>query len=256
MNMEKDPRHSDILGIIPARWDSARFPGKPLALINGTPMVIHVYRQAVKALKFVVIATDDRRIAETAGQYDAECIITSPGHTSGTSRCAEAANKYCLARNLDFKAVINIQGDEPLIKPEALKLLADRILLPGIGIATLIKPEKNPAAFQNPHRVKVVVDHQGYALYFSRYPIPFLRHPLPNGFQAEFYIHVGVYAFKRAMLSRLQQLSPGRAEIAESLEQLRWLEYGYKILCCESDYEGIGIDTPEDLEELKKSGII
>lgn len=246
---------NNILAIIPARWESTRFPGKPLALINGIPMVIRVYREAAKVFNHVVIATDDERIRTAAEYFKTSCILTSEDHSTGTSRCAEAVLKFQEFSGRSFSSILNIQGDEPLISQDALALLAESILEEDIDIATLMKHEVRQEEIGNPNRVKVTCDHKGFALYFSRYPIPFVREPGVPDRVVRFYIHIGVYAFKTEILKRLQQLPPGELEQAESLEQLRWLESGYRIACRETDYQGFGIDTPDDLENILRLGL-
>ncbi|MFO7617687.1 MAG: 3-deoxy-manno-octulosonate cytidylyltransferase [Bacteroidales bacterium] len=251
----KDEPHN-LLAVIPARWGSSRFPGKPLVLIQGIPMVVRVYQRVASHIRNVVIATDDERIALEANRFGAEVVLTSPHHPNGTSRCAEAAKNYSALRQVRFDWVINVQGDEPLIDPIDLDTLAGLISRPGVEIATLVKAETSQAIIKNPNRVKVVLDRQGYALYFSRLPVPFIRQPLPGGFTPVFHTHVGVYAFKTDTLERIATLPTGPAAITESLEQLAWMEHGYRILCGLTGSESFGVDTPEDLEELLKSGLI
>ncbi len=241
----------DILGIIPARMASTRFPGKPLALINGIPMVIRVYQKASSALKNIVIASGDQEIEDIAGQYGANFVRTSQDHVSGTSRCAEALRTYETMTGLNFRAILNIQGDEPMVTPEAIWVLATDIIRTQAEISTLIRTETDPVAFQNPNRVKVVLDRRQYALYFSRSPVPYYRNK-----GNEWFSHVGMYAFKKEILEQIVKLEPGILENAESLEQLRWLENEYLIHCCETNYEGSGVDTPEDLVALQNSGLI
>ena len=242
----------DVLGIIPARMASIRFPGKPLVLIGGIPMVIQVYRQVLQALSQVVIATCDAQIVEAAKHYGAAVILTRKDHPNGTSRCQEAAEQYKRQTGRDFCAIINIQGDEPLISPAAIALLTQQIIKPDTEIATLVRAEYDLSKIANPNRVKVVTDQQGFALYFSRSPIPYYRHrDIPD---QPWLCHTGIYVFRPETLAKLTGLTPTPLELAESLEQLRWLEHGYRIRCCETEYEGFGIDTPEDLKELERSG--
>jgi len=241
----------DILGIIPARMASTRFPGKPLVRIGDLPMVIRVYREVSPVLKNLVIATGDQEIAEVAEKYGASCILTTGDHLTGTSRCVEALRSWSVQTGRKVEAVINIQGDEPMLTPTALNLLAQDILRPEAEISTLIRPETDPVTFKNPNRVKVVIDQFGFALYFSRSPIPYYVTAGDAWFS-----HIGMYAFKSQVLERISHLKPGALEKAESLEQLRWLENGLSIHCCETGYRGFGIDTPADLEELLKSGLI
>ncbi len=241
----------DILGIIPARMASTRFPGKPLVVIKGVPMVIRVYREASRVLKNLVIASGDEEIGTIAQGYRANFILTTGDHISGTSRCIEAMKAWSDKTGHTYKAVLNIQGDEPMLTPAAIAILANDISRPETGISTLIRPETDPLAFRNPNRVKVVLNRKGFALYFSRSPIPCYRTVGTSWFS-----HVGMYAFKKETLEEIGNLEPGKLEAAESLEQLRWLENGYPIHCCETDYTGFGVDTPEDLEALLQSGLI
>ena len=241
----------DILGIIPARMASSRFPGKPLASIKGVPMVIRVYQEASKVLNNLAIASGDEEIGTAALRYGANFILTRGDHISGTSRCIEAMEIWSGQAGQTFNAILNIQGDEPMVTPQAISLLAYDISRRETDISTLVRRETDPEAFRNPNRVKVVLDREGRALYFSRSPVPYYR---TTG--NSWYSHVGMYAFKKAVLEKIRHLEPGILETAESLEQLRWLEHGYAIHCCETDYAGFGIDTPEDLETLVKSGLI
>lgn len=241
----------NILGIIPARMASTRFPGKPLVMIKDVPMIIRVYQEASKVLKNIVIASGDEEIGSIAHRYSANFILTRGDHISGTSRCIEAMKVWSEASGQSFQSIINIQGDEPMVTPSSVSLLAADISLPENRISTLIRPEHDPIAFQNPNRVKVVINQQGYAMYFSRSPIPFYRTAGTSWFS-----HIGMYAFKRVVLEEIGEMAPGMLETAESLEQLRWLENGYPIHCCETDYQGFGIDTPEDLDAALKSGLL
>ncbi len=241
----------DILGIIPARMASTRFPGKPLVPIQGVPMVIRVYQEASKVLQNLAIASGDVEIGAVAAQFGANFILTSGDHISGTSRCIEAMNTRAANSGKSFGAILNIQGDEPLVTSEAIALLAADISRPETGISTLIRQETDQVAFHNPNRVKVVLNRAMFALYFSRSPIPYYRSGGTTWFS-----HVGMYAFKKEILEKIGRLEPGILEMAESLEQLRWLENGFAVHCCETGYEGFGVDTPEDLDLLLKSGLI
>lgn len=237
-----------ILGVIPARFASTRFPGKPLADIGGKSMIRRVYEQALlsERLTKVVVATDDERIFEHVRMFGGEVRMTRPDHPSGTDRCAEVAGYYPEG---DF--VVNIQGDEPFIQPEQIDLLIDTLLeQKHLSIATLAKKIEQPEALENPNIVKVVLSQSGEALYFSRLPIPFLRGIEPENrlSQHTFYKHIGLYGFQRETLQRITALSPTPLERAESLEQLRWLENGYRIAVRITEMETMGIDTPEDLE--------
>jgi 3-deoxy-manno-octulosonate cytidylyltransferase (CMP-KDO synthetase) len=241
----------DILGIIPARMASSRFPGKPMVLINGIPMVIKVFQEASKVLKNLVIASGDEEIEQAAYQFGAGFIRTVEDHQSGTSRCIEAMKSFSDQRGRNFSSILNIQGDEPMVSPLAISTIANDIIRNDIQISTLIRLETDQAAFHNTNRVKVTFSSDGFALYFSRSPIPFYRNP-----GSEWFSHVGMYAFKADILTKIGKLSPGRLEMAESLEQLRWLENGYRIHCCITDYNGFGVDTSEDLENLINSGLL
>jgi len=240
-----------ILGIIPARMASTRFPGKPLVFIKNVPMIIRVYQEASRILQNLVIASGDEEIGRIAEQYGVNFILTHGDHVSGTSRCIEAMKTWVDKTGRTCEAVLNIQGDEPMLTPEAITLLARDISNPETRIATLIRFETDQLAFRNPNRVKVVLNRKGFALYFSRSPIPYYRTEGTSWFS-----HVGMYAFKKEILEEIGNLEPGKLETAESLEQLRWLENGYPIHCCETDYSGFGVDTPEDLDALLKSGLI
>jgi len=241
----------EILGIIPARMASTRFPGKPLALINGIPMVIRVYQEASRVLQNLVIASGDPEIEAVAQKYGANFILTRDDHISGTSRCLEAMKCQTEKSGYTYQGILNIQGDEPMVSPAAILLLAADILKPGALISTLVRTETDPSSFQNPNRVKVVLDKKGFALYFSRSPVPYYR---SGG--SDWLSHIGMYAFKANILEEICHLEPGKLEMAESLEQLRWLEHGYPIHCSETEYAGFGVDTPGDLDILIKSGLI
>lgn len=235
------------IGIIPARYASTRFPGKPLALIGGKPMIQVVYEHALEAaLDLVAVATDDERIAECIRSIGGTVVMTRPDHPSGTDRCGEAADKLQL---LDEYVVINIQGDEPFISRNEIGLLARMFERPEVNIATLVKPLDQQEA-QNPNKVKTVTSFQQKALYFSRYPIPFVRDaqdPAPAYRQ-----HLGIYAYRCGTLRKLVRLQPSPLEKSEKLEQLRWLENGFDIFTALCNYQGTGIDTPEDLERLNR----
>lgn len=239
-----------ILGIIPARYASTRFPGKPLVDIGGKSMIQRVYAQCKKAILLtdVVVATEDERIMTHVQNFGGKVEMTSDQHLTGTDRVAEVAQKYP-----DFDAYINIQGDEPFIAPEAIDILCQKMTENKPQIATLIKKITDISLLQNPNAVKVVADKNNYALYFSRQPIPFLRNQpnLESWIEVhDFYQHIGIYGFSKETLAEIGILSPGILEMAESLEQLRWMENGYHILTAITDYQSIAIDTPEDLVGL------
>ncbi|MFN0049400.1 MAG: 3-deoxy-manno-octulosonate cytidylyltransferase [Cytophagales bacterium] len=243
-----------ILGIIPSRFGSTRFPAKALAEINGKSMVQRVYEQSKKStlLTDVVVATDHLQIYEHVLSFGGKVVMTDEKHASGTDRCAEAFTK--LNENFDF--VINIQGDEPFIKPEQIDELAS-ILVSNIELATLVLKINDNEAIQSANTVKVAINTKNEALYFSRNPIPFVRNFSKNewGQHQTFLRHIGIYAYRADILMKVTNLSTSSLELAESLEQLRWLENGYKITVKETKYESFGIDTPEDLEKILAMGI-
>lgn len=237
----------NFIGIIPARYQSSRFPGKPLAKIMDKPMIQWVYENASKALPYVCVATDDDRIFDTVKAFGGEVVKTLSTHQSGTDRCAEAALKTAQSRNFDV--VVNIQGDEPFVKPEQIELV--KSCFEGeTEIATLVKKVDSEEELFNPNRPKVVLDKNDFAMYFSRSPIPFFRGEENKNWinKHEFWSHIGMYAFKADVLQEITKLTRGKLELAESLEQLRWLENGFKIKTAETSSVTIGIDTPEDLE--------
>lgn len=233
-----------FIGIIPARYASTRFPGKPLALIHGKQMIQVVYEHVSQsALDDVAVATDDERIATCVQQFGGKVVMTKPTHPSGTDRCGEAA---LLLQLHEDDVIVNIQGDEPGISAKEINLLTKQFDNPDVNIATLVKPFDNTADAQNPNKVKAVLDSNHKALYFSRLPIPFVREPKEAS--PTYYQHLGIYAYRNKTLKALIQLTPSSLEKSEKLEQLRWLENGYDIYTAVCDYNGLGIDTPEDLE--------
>lgn len=231
-----------FIGVIPARYASTRFPGKPLALIHGKPMIQWVYeRSKLAQLQRVVVATDDERIRVAVENFGGEAVMTSPDHQSGTERCAEVAR--LLKVNPD-DVIVNIQGDEPFIRKESINLLISQFENPKVSIATLAKaftPEEDPA---NPNMVKVVWSKSNQALSFSRSPIPYYRN---DKVEKQYYKHIGIYAYRYDVLSQLVQLPLSELENAEKLEQLRWLENDFEIFVIPCQYESVAIDTPEDL---------
>lgn len=242
------------LGLIPARYASTRFPGKPLAMIEGKPMVQWVYERAASVFPYCYVATDDERIARAVEQFGGRVVLTSDKHRSGTDRCAEALQLVCSELNIAFDVVVNIQGDEPFIRPEQLKQLADVFSDDDVRIATLVKrfaPDEN---IFNPNTPKVVIDSNGYALYFSRSAIPYRRGDAPELWNERFpyFKHIGLYAYRAEVLRTITNLSQSSLELAESLEQLRWLENGLRIRVVETDFETLAVDTPEDLERVKR----
>ena len=245
---------TDFLGIIPARYASTRFPGKPLALLGQKPMIQRVYESASSRFEHLLVATDDARIYDAVLAFGGKVVMTSTDHRSGTERCAEAASLYEKESGLRFTYVVNIQGDEPLIQSKQLLILANCIQQDETPIATLIRPMNSSEEFENPNVVKVVVDLNLNALYFSRAPIPRLRDASSERKTGgpEFYTHIGLYAFRREVLETLVKLSPTPLEQTESLEQLRWMEHGLGIRCAITSLSSLGVDTPEDLEKILK----
>lgn len=242
-----------FIGIIPARFASTRFPGKPLALLGGKPMIQRVYERASLALDEVWVATDDTRIADAVKAFGGKVVMTSAAHRSGTDRCLEAY------RNIDSDAdvVINIQGDEPFIDPLQLKQIQSCFDDPDTRIATLVRPynpEGGIKGLENPNSPKVALDAEGYALLFSRSVIPYLRGVERSEWPSrhQYYTHIGMYAYRAGTLAEITALPPSKLELAESLEQLRWLENGFRIKTAVSSCPTIGIDTPADLEAAER----
>ena len=242
-----------VAGIIPARYASTRFPGKPLALINGKSMIERVYRQAEQCslLETIIVATDDERIASHVLAFGGKVVMTSAHHPSGTDRIAETI-AILEKENKHYDVAVNIQGDEPFIQPQQIEKVIRLFSQKEIEIATLIKSIVKPEELFNPNVVKVVTDHAGRALLFSRSPIPYIRGKATENWLEHFtfYKHIGIYAYRTGTLKKIASLPPAPPEIAESLEQLRWLWNGYQIYTDVTDYETFGIDTPEDLSKL------
>jgi 3-deoxy-manno-octulosonate cytidylyltransferase (CMP-KDO synthetase) len=233
--------------IIPARYGSTRFPGKPLAEINGKSMIQRVWEQ-VKQIENseAIIATEDERIVKHAEAFGAKVMLTSPDHQSGTDRCAEVIEKL----NSDHDVVVNVQGDEPFIKPEQLKELLSCFSERSTQIATLVKELTTGQDIHDPNLVKCVMDKNKNALYFSRYAIPFKRDASIVFRGSKYYRHIGLYAYRTEVLKEITKLPPSFLEVSESLEQLRWLENGYPIRIEISQYDSLSIDTPEDMDRL------
>jgi 3-deoxy-manno-octulosonate cytidylyltransferase (CMP-KDO synthetase) len=252
-----------VVAVIPSRYEATRLPGKPLADIAGKPMIEHVYRRAAAArgVDAVVVATDDERIAAAVRTFGGIAMMTRPTHRTGTDRIAE------VAANLSCEIVLNVQGDEPLIEPEILDaVIAPLTADPMLEMSTACVPISDRADYNNPNVVKVVKDQRGYALYFSRSPIPHFRGGPPeggphrripadpdsvgSGFSRTFK-HLGLYGYRRTFLLKFATLAQTPLERSESLEQLRALEHGYRIHTVETTYDSIGVDTPEDLERVR-----
>lgn len=239
-----------IVGIIPARFASSRFPGKPLIQIGDKTMIERVYNQAKKSvcLSEVIVATDDERIEKAVKKFGGEVCMTSPQHPSGTDRCAEVLTKM----GIKCDAVINIQGDEPFIDPRQIDLLCTCFDDKRTDLATLIKQIVSREVLFNTNSPKVIIDQDQFAIYFSRLPLPFIR-----GFEEAlwlskhtFYQHIGIYGYRFDILKEITELPPSFLEKAESLEQLRWLENGYKIKTAITTFETMAIDTLEDLNRI------
>lgn len=239
-----------ILAVIPARYGSTRFPGKPLADILGKPMIQRVYEQVQKTRKInhIVVATDDQRIFQAVTAFGGNAVMTSENHPSGTDRCFEAFQKT----EGKFDAIINVQGDEPFIDPEQIDQLAELISLKKVDIATLISPIKDISLLWDSNVVKVVISKTGKALYFSRQAIPFNRNAIKELWLDEhpYFRHLGIYAYKSEVLEAVTKLPPSGLEKTESLEQLRWLENDFYIQTGITEKEGVSIDTADDLKKL------
>ncbi|PTR01369.1 3-deoxy-manno-octulosonate cytidylyltransferase (CMP-KDO synthetase) [Mucilaginibacter yixingensis] len=240
-----------ILGIIPARYASTRFPGKPLVDIDGKTMIQRVYEQAKKCstLADVFVATDDQRIYDHVLSFGGKVVMTSDQHPSGTDRCAEVA-----AQHPEYEVVINIQGDEPYIDPEQISKLTACFAEPGTQLATLIKQIDTTEELYNFATPKVIINKNWEAIYFSRSPIPHVRGQEPQHwlYHNTYYKHIGIYGYKSDVLQQITKLPVSSLEKAESLEQLRWIENGYRIKVAETDLETFAVDIPADLDRLKK----
>ncbi len=241
-----------FVGIIPARYASTRFPGKPLAMLGDKPVIEHVYRRACKALEEVWVATDDERIAAAVRGFGGNVVMTSTAHRSGTDRCREAYEQCGSLADV----VINIQGDEPFIDPSQLEQIKGCFKDPVTQIATLVRPFPAAETYEqlsNPNTPKVAISDDGFALLFSRSVIPYLRGVREEEWPVHFgyHTHIGLYAYRADVLSEITRLPQSPLEKAESLEQLRWLQNGYRIKVAVSECPTIGIDTPEDLETAR-----
>jgi len=243
-----------IIGIIPARYASTRFPGKPLAFINGKSIIQRVFEQCKSAdvLDKVVVATDDQRIWDHVMDFGGEAMMTAKDHQNGTSRCVEAISKIEKEIGSTFDVVINIQGDEPFIQRKQIHNVAAIFNNQDAQIGTLAKRISSEEELFNPNVVKLVVDKKNKAMYFSRNPIPFVRDVHKTNWlsHVSFYKHIGIYGYRKEVLFKLVKLKPVQLELAEKLEQLRWMENGYQISVAYTEYDSIGVDTPEDLLKL------
>ena len=245
----------NFLAIIPARYASTRFPGKPLAIVNGKPMIQRVYEQALKTFKHVCIATDSPIIVSAVKEFGGKVVLTGE-HNSGTDRCLEAYKAYSKSVNIKFDTIINVQGDEPYIKPEQLEQLKECFNEDGVKLATLIKKIESKEELYNSNAPKVVIDNNNYALYFSRSPIPFPRDiELTDEYilYSKHYRHIGLYGYNSETLEQICKMPQSMLEKTEKLEQLRWLENGLKIKVKETEFTSYAVDTPEDLENINKN---
>ncbi len=239
-----------FIAIIPARYASTRFPGKPLAVLGGKTVIQRVYEQVSSLLDEVYVATDDERIFQAVESFGGRAVMTRTDHKSGTDRIEEVAEKI----GSDADVIINVQGDEPFIQPSQIETLMHLFDAPETQIGTLGKRFETIEGVENPNSPKIATDNRGFALYFSRSPIPYVR-GIDRNLWLEAYPflkHLGIYAYRREVLREVTQLPQGRLEKAESLEQLRWLENGYRIRVGLTDVETVGIDTPEDLQRAEE----
>lgn len=239
-----------FVAIIPARYASTRFPGKPLAILGGKTVIERVYTQVASVVHDTYVATDDNRIFDAVTAFGGRCVMTSPDHKSGTDRIAEAVGKI----GGGFDVVLNVQGDEPFVRREQIEALCRCFDNGETQIATLGKPFEDMQAVENPNSPKIVVDNQGFALYFSRSVIPFIRGVQRDAWLGEFPFlkHLGLYAYRKEVLGEVTRLPQSSLEKAENLEQLRWLQNGYRIKVAVTHFETVGIDTPEDLQRAEE----
>ena len=239
-----------FIGIIPARYASTRFPGKPLALLGGKPVIQHVYEKVAAVLETAYVATDDERIYDVVKSFGGQVVMTRTDHKSGTDRIEEAIEKI----GGEWDVVVNVQGDEPFVAKSQLDTICHCFDDPTTQIATLGKPFESMEAVQNPNSPKIVVDNMGFAMYFSRSVIPYVRGKEASSWLTNypFLKHLGIYAYRKDVLRQVTQLPQSSLEIAESLEQLRWLQNGFKIKVGTTDVETVGIDTPQDLERAEE----
>ena len=242
-----------FIAIIPSRYASTRLPGKPLLDIGGKPMIQRVYEQVKKAVDDVIVATDDQRIFDAVEAFGGKAVMTSTNHRSGTDRCHEAF----INSGSDADVIINAQGDEPFIDPAQIKTIKHCFDQPDTQIATLVSPFDADASYESiadPNTPKVVLDCNNNAIYFSRSAIPFVRNHDKDewALSTRFFAHIGMYAYRADVLAEITRLPQSPLELAESLEQLRWIENGYSIRAAISTLRTIGIDTPADLERARK----
>ena len=239
-----------FMAIVPARYASTRFPGKPLAVLGGKTVIQRVYEQVSSVLSEVYVATDDQRIYDCVEGFGGKAVMTREDHKSGTDRIEEAVEKI----GTDADVIINVQGDEPFIQPSQVETLMHLFDAPETQIGTLGKLFESMEAVENPNSPKIVTDNRGFALYFSRSVIPYIRGIERNDWfgQYPFLKHLGIYAYRREVLAEVTRLPQSSLEKAESLEQLRWLQNGYRIRVGLTDVETIGIDTPEDLQRAEQ----
>lgn len=239
-----------FIGIIPARYASTRFPGKPLALLGGKPVIQHVYEKVAAVLEAAYVATDDERIYDVVKSFGGQVVMTRTDHKSGTDRIEEAIEKI----GGEWDVVVNVQGDEPFVAKSQLDTICHCFDDPTTQIATLGKPFESMEAVQNPNSPKIVVDNMGFAMYFSRSVIPYVRGKEKSSWLTHypFLKHLGIYAYRKDVLRQVTQLPQSSLEIAESLEQLRWLQNGFKIKVGTTNVETVGIDTPQDLERAEE----
>lgn len=239
-----------FIGIIPARYASTRFPGKPLALLGGKPVIQHVYEKVAAVLETAYVATDDERIYDVVKSFGGQVVMTRTDHKSGTDRIEEAIEKI----GGEWDVVVNVQGDEPFVAKSQLDTICHCFDDPTTQIATLGKPFESMEAVQSPNSPKIVVDNMGFAMYFSRSVIPYVRGKEKSSWLTHypFLKHLGIYAYRKDVLRQVTQLPQSSLEIAESLEQLRWLQNGFKIKVGTTDVETVGIDTPQDLERAEE----
>lgn len=239
-----------FIGIIPARYASTRFPGKPLAQLGGKPVIQYVYEKVAAVLEAAYVATDDERIYDVVKSFGGQVVMTRTDHKSGTDRIEEAIEKI----GGEWDVVVNVQGDEPFVAKSQLDTICHCFDDPTTQIATLGKPFESMEAVQNPNSPKIVVDNMGFAMYFSRSVIPYVRGKEKSSWLTHypFLKHLGIYAYRKDVLRQITQLPQSSLEIAESLEQLRWLQNGFKIKVGTTDVETVGIDTPQDLERAEE----